>query len=1000
MARLRRRDFVIRLAVCGLLCLLGLGTAPQDDSERAKAHLWLAEDYSGRNEWQEAARHWEASLPWLRTAGERRLLVQILQVLGKTEFDLGRYRQAAERFEEAAALCEKDTTLGDPDLIRGNLANIYLTMGRRADALPLLQEALRRAEASGRPEKAAHILVGLAILSSDSGDLETALRQFRRAEDLFQGKPGAVAGIRQAMAASLADHGRYDEALALLKQVEELCRKTGLDGLRAEALNVQMVLHQALGRYEEAQQLGDEALRILRRIGPDADRAVVLSNLATLDYFRGKYDRALSRLDDALELTRESGDRRGEAVVLILSGHLLRDLGRSEEALARYELGLEMARALGAHDVQASALHELGGSLAVEGRLAEALAYEDEALALVRNAGLRSLEIQILVARGLTLSSMNQFERARDDARKALDLGRELGDRSREAEAHHLIGLTFLLQKRLQEARGSFELAVATHRELGSWSLRSVALAGLGGVYELLGQPEAAIAAYREAAEVAEANFAELKADDLLAGLAGHTIDPLTRWASLLASRDDPAQAFAVAERARAQAFLRRIGNLPPDLRRGADPALLVEEERLRARLQALTRQLREEQRKTLSAQDRGVLATVAREIDKTRRSYESLLIRLEQASPESASLVRPSHLTLPEVQKLLAAGTTLVEYFWVEEGALVWVIDRDSMHLARLPIHREEAARRIELFRQRIAARVPIEQDASDLYKALFAPVASHIRHRQVLLVPHGPLHALPFAALSPDGGETFLMERFAMTLLPSASVLPFLQAKRSADGGRMLALGNPDGSLPHAAAEARAVSHLYGGEPLLGSAATESALRQVPPPVDYLHLAAHAVFDPARPLFSRVELAAGGGEDGALEVHEIFRLNLRGTNLVVLSGCNTGLGTPTEGDELESLSRAFLYAGTPAVVTTLWPVDDAASAELMKSFYRRLRSGTGPAEALRAAQAEVLDRVRNLHPPYFWAGFTLTGDAGVPESVSRLPVARGRLLREHSNW
>ncbi|MEK7445206.1 MAG: CHAT domain-containing protein, partial [candidate division NC10 bacterium] len=121
---------------------------------------------------------------------------------------------------------------------------------------------------------------------------------------------------------------------------------------------------------------------------------------------------------------------------------------------------------------------------------------------------------------------------------------------------------------------------------------------------------------------------------------------------------------------------------------------------------------------------------------------------------------------------------------------------------------------------------------------------------------------------------------------------------------------------------------------------------------------------------LRSALLLAPGGAEDGRLEVGEVLQLELE-ASLVVLSACETGLGRLSRGDELVGLQRAFLYAGTPAVVTTLWKVDDRASFLLMREFHARL-GADGPAEALRHAQRATLAEAPH---PFAWAGFVLAG-------------------------
>jgi CHAT domain-containing protein len=144
-----------------------------------------------------------------------------------------------------------------------------------------------------------------------------------------------------------------------------------------------------------------------------------------------------------------------------------------------------------------------------------------------------------------------------------------------------------------------------------------------------------------------------------------------------------------------------------------------------------------------------------------------------------------------------------------------------------------------------------------------------------------------------------------------------------------------------------------------------------------DIIHVAAHAEFNPSTPLFSRILLGPDGkGEEGGgLAVREIYDLDLSRTGLVVLSACETQLGPYSEGDDIVGLTRAFVYAGTPSVVASLWTVDDESAARLMEAFYASLKRGASKASALRVAQAEV----RKKYPhPYYWAGFVLNGDPG----------------------
>ena len=153
----------------------------------------------------------------------------------------------------------------------------------------------------------------------------------------------------------------------------------------------------------------------------------------------------------------------------------------------------------------------------------------------------------------------------------------------------------------------------------------------------------------------------------------------------------------------------------------------------------------------------------------------------------------------------------------------------------------------------------------------------------------------------------------------------------------------------------------------------ASEKKVKQIVGNQNILHFACHATYNPEAPLFSALLLGASDGEDGRLEAQEIFGLRLN-SDLVTLSACETGLGKITQGDEIIGLSRSFIYAGTPSILTSLWKVDDLATAVMMKRFYRYLAAGSTRAEALRQAQLVVRDLL-NPHPSA-WAAFQITGD------------------------
>jgi CHAT domain-containing protein len=259
-------------------------------------------------------------------------------------------------------------------------------------------------------------------------------------------------------------------------------------------------------------------------------------------------------------------------------------------------------------------------------------------------------------------------------------------------------------------------------------------------------------------------------------------------------------------------------------------------------------------------------------------------------------------------------------------------------------------------------------------LYLLLMAPLAAELApYQRLIIVPHGPLHYLPFQTL--HDGRAHLLERHEVCYLPGASFLRYCREAQPADDG-LLAVGHSyEGRLFHAVREAQAVAHLWQGQAVLEDAATLAQIRKQAPRSRILHLATHGDFRPDNPLFSGLALA-----DGWLTTLDIFTLRLR-ASLVTLSACQTGRSVVGGGDELLGLMRAFLSAGAASLVSTLWAVEDRSTAQLMHTFYQKLAQGWTKGSALRQAQLQFIHgqpEAEKYRHPYFWGPFFLVGDAG----------------------
>ena len=266
---------------------------------------------------------------------------------------------------------------------------------------------------------------------------------------------------------------------------------------------------------------------------------------------------------------------------------------------------------------------------------------------------------------------------------------------------------------------------------------------------------------------------------------------------------------------------------------------------------------------------------------------------------------------------------------------------------------------------------------DASrKLYKRLFQPIEGSIGKHSLIIVPHGVLHYVPMNAL--NDGQSYIIDRYSISMMPSASALKYLRKRKAGKGGGVLIFGNPDLGdakldLSYAEQEARDIAGIRPrSKVFIRKEATEEALRKYGSDYTYLHFATHGQFNPEFPLQSALLLTPDSHYNGMLSVNKIYSLNLT-AEMVTLSACETGLSKIANGDDLVGLTRGFLYAGSSSIVASLWKVDDVATAQLMTRFYKEM-DRTDKREALRTAQLETKKKYTH---PYYWASFQLTGNA-----------------------
>ena len=468
-------------------------------------------------------------------------------------------------------------------------------------------------------------------------------------------------------------------------------------------------------------------------------------------------------------------------------------------------------------------------------------------------------------------------------------------------------------------------------------------------------------------------------------------------------------EAFDYAERARARILLdQTLSKRPLRFRSGVEGEMMEMEATALREVNALARQWQDmlvgrpfdalRPTGTSSTQDKR--ARLERELREARGQLLAIRQSIRERDPAFAAMRGVTPASLADTQSLLDSDTALLSYCSTEDRLIIFVTTRQGLRTQHIDIRRRELGGLVSRYREAIVPgrgknrdivfsealstgphQFPqrlqlVEQLAKELYQILIAPGLPHIRRKSRLaIVPHGDLHLLPFNALQSEDGA-YLAERFAIWYSPSISVLDLCYQRHRRSAGRLLAIANPrlgadDSDLPFAEQEVVAIAPFFDARIRTGADANLTQLRALWEQTDVLHLACHAQWDAAQPEFSALLLSPSSDDTGRLEVHELFEIDHDlPLGHVTLSGCQTSMVT---GNDATGLATGFLYAGAPAVVASLWRVDDQSTSELMAHFYGAL-SSSDRAVALQCAERALwsCDAYRD---PYFWAAFKLIG-------------------------
>jgi tetratricopeptide (TPR) repeat protein len=1008
-------------AACARARFAGCG----DLADLARCDLAAGEAATAEGRYTEALRLLEAARLSAQQTGDH---------LSQAQAALGLAYHAAERIRSAEALAlaqqAAELALDDPWLLcrsRIQVADALFSQTRYPEAAAAYDELVITCEAAGWRTDWAHIRLMQGLLATQQGRFAEVQAHLDGALAVYvaEENPYHIAVCQRGLAMLNRRLGRYEAALALAGQALATFEELGHAVAVGRVQHAIGVIYHAWNRYDDAFAAYEAALARYEAADLRHEQISVRTNLALILEARGAYHAALDRQERALQDSRALGLLSMVAFCLENIAMLNGRLGRYVEAADWYRQARRAFRQIHADfDAQICAARQAGMMHAAQ-------AGNPQAARRLLNAARRYFTAQDrqipLAFCELTLGELaaarGQLHRAIAHTTAALARLEQHGQQVDAALCRLMIGEARLAAGEAQAAlpvlRAAAQVFAVNFPDLAARTEHA-----LGKAAAAAGDGRAAAAHWQAAVEqigVARRGIVtESHAGSFYAARRAIYEDALDGWLAV----GEPAAAVAVAEMSKGQVLAALLQQR--EVLSAAFAGQTPEARALWEKSWAVTRELEALRARWPGAEADGTRSLVALS-DAFKRAPADVSTRLNRLSAEQAELferVRHSAASIEvldpslpfSLERFRAAANrefgsradgaaewgALAYHLRPDKLAIFWVTSREVQAWVR-PLSKLAAAKlaqavdpnreqREAVYAGRLRGAALSQPPGPALMRSLAdLLIPQEIRaalaaERPLLIAPHGLLHYLPFAALLLADGRP-LLEHARVSVAPTLRTWEAIQARRHAleavGAGRtalvcgLSEFGGRAAGLPHAEQEARSIAGLLGGrlKPsvtlLLGASASAARLSDwrdsgVLAQFDIIHLATHALFDLQSPLHSRILLA-----DGALAVPDLFRLRLN-ARLVVLSACQTALSALRPGDELLGLREALLFAGANALLVSLWQVDDASTARLMVSFYRRLARGATPATALAAAQRDL--RAAGLSA-YHWAPFMLIG-------------------------
>jgi CHAT domain-containing protein len=736
----------------------------------------------------------------------------------------------------------------------------------------------------------------------------------------------------------------------------------------------------------------EAALKVAQVIGDKKWQNRAQGEIGFSLFLEGDMGTAHSKVSGALIGATILNDAGAQIRYLAAIGQAFVQLGAFDDALGFFDKALKVAASN--PDAGYQFLIQQGRLQAFRGKgqldLAEQVA--DELIAQARARQRYVKETNALITASTVAVAKKEQSKAIEELEQAIQLAQKGGFTRLLADAQLSLADIYRNSGNLSKAESLAAAAVESTRTSNDIYLLPLRLQTLAELQVSQGKYLDANGTYDRASDILDVMIGNVKSANAKVGLITSMSSIYTEHFALLADhRNDTAKAFSVLEHAR--------GRVTTDLLTSVRPLDTPAEDEIEKQINRLNLEL-----------------TKANSAEQIRKLREQIFLTEQRrwliATSDSWKSDPWETIPLERARESVPTSAVMLEYVLAEPHSYCLVINHDSARIATLA-GREKIEKLVAVYIKTLKTKAASKTEAAAIDKILFENIPEVAKVQRLIIVPDGRLHLLPFDALVDSNGR-YVVESHTITYAPSATGMYLMNssAPRQRAQQGLLGVGGipyehaqelnklatlrgyttaPLVNLPASKEEvlaADAAVQSGGNTLLIGANATKSGFEHADlEQHSIIHLAVHGFADEKHP--DRAALIflsdSQSTDDGILEAGEIVRLHTN-ADLVVLSACDTAVGSLQGEEGIANLSLAFLLSGSKTVVSTLWTIDDTSTLYLMKRFYAHLSEGNTAAFALTAAKRDMLKTYGAQAVPYYWASFRLEGLGDRPVSIKKL--------------